>query len=252
MVKTTDKRRRSLSEEHKRKIGKGNKGKKRSEATKRKISETKTGTKMSLETRRNMSLAHIGQIRPPRKEETKKKISKSLMGNKICLGRKLSDETKQKIGDANRGLKRTEEQIKDISKRNTGLKRSEESKKRYSLSKMGTKNPWWNPNLTTEERTIKRNFIEYREWRLAVYRRDRYTCQICNDRVAAGLCAHHIMSYKDNEELRLDIDNGITLCKACHHEFHNKYGCGENNKVQFEQFIANLEWVSDEEIEEWT
>lgn len=35
-------------------------------------------------------------------EETKKKISEANKGNKKCLGRKLSEETKKKIGNANR------------------------------------------------------------------------------------------------------------------------------------------------------
>lgn len=38
------------------------------------------------------------------------------------------------------------------------------------------------------------------------------------------LHAHHIKSYKDNESLRYDVNNGITLCGACHREWHKKNG----------------------------
>ena len=81
----------SHSEEAKRKISEGNKGRKYSEEAKRKISEGNKGRKFSEEHKQK-----LGEARKGRKysEETKRKISE---GNK---GRKFSEEHKQKIGEA--------------------------------------------------------------------------------------------------------------------------------------------------------
>ena len=49
--------------------------------------------------------------------------------------------------------------------------------------------------------------------------------------------AYHIENYATNEELRLDIDNGITFCKNCHIEFHKIYGKINNNKQQLYEFL---------------
>lgn len=66
-----------------------------------------------------------------------------------------------------------------------------------------------------------RNSSEMRKWRKAVFERDNYTCQLCG---AYGpdveLHAHHIQSFKDNEDLRFVVENGSTLCKDCHIGIH--------------------------------
>lgn len=85
------------------------------------------------------------------------------------------------------------------------------------------------------------NVHEYREWRKEVYKKDNYTCQCCGDNKGGNLNAHHLDGYDWCEEKRLDINNGITLCKNCHSDFHYVYGYGGNTKEQFE------EWLKDEE-----
>lgn len=94
----------------------------------------------------------------------------------------------------------------------------------------------YNANLTDEEREISRNYPEYREWSCQVKIRDNYTCQKCNQ-VGYDLVSHHIENYRDNKKLRLDIDNGITLCKQCHIEFHTIYGYRNTNRSQLEEFL---------------
>lgn len=56
---------------------------------------------------------------------------------------------------------------------------------------------------------------EYRDWRKAVFVRDRYTCVFCN---AYGVDIHadHIKPKAQFEELTFDVDNGRTLCVPCH------------------------------------
>ena len=53
-------------------------------------------------------------------EETKQKISAALKGNQNCLGRKLSQETKDKISESNRRRVYSEETKAKISKANKG------------------------------------------------------------------------------------------------------------------------------------
>ena len=77
----------------------------------------------------------------------------------------------------------------------------------------------YNPTITDEERVIKRNMPENYMWRKAVYERDNYTCKACS-KVGGHLVAHHIVPYSTNKKLRFNVDNGITLCKTCHKEFH--------------------------------
>ena len=58
------------------------------------------------------------------------------------------------------------------------------------------------------------NDPEYKKWRLAVYRRDKFKCKKCGSR--RRLQAHHIKSWAKFPQLRLSLLNGITLCNACH------------------------------------
>jgi len=58
---------------------------------------------------------------------------------------------------------------------------------------------------------------EYKKWRDAVYKRDKYKCQMpgCT-RKKASLNAHHIQRWAEFPELRFVVSNGITLCRTCH------------------------------------
>lgn len=66
-----------------------------------------------------------------------------------------------------------------------------------------------------------RHTPKYREWRTSVFERDKYRCVNCG-KVGGELQAHHIKSYAKHKDLRLDINNGVTLCKSCHKDIHKK------------------------------
>lgn len=66
-----------------------------------------------------------------------------------------------------------------------------------------------------------RNNTTYQKWRLLVFERDNYTCQLCGQR-GGNLNAHHIKPYKNFPELRLKLSNGLTLCEKCHKNLHKE------------------------------
>ena len=83
-----------------------------------------------------------------------------------------------------------------------------------------------------------RNSVEYDLWREAVFSRDNWTCQKCIQR-GGILHAHHIFNFATHLDLRFAIDNGITLCKKCHKEFHKIYGNKNNTWEQLSEFLNN-------------
>jgi hypothetical protein len=191
------------------KISIGHKGKKLSEETKIKMRgrtpwcKGKTGV-YSEETLLKMSKARLGQKMHP---NTKEAIRKAVMGNKFCLGKKLSVETRKKISEANKG----------------------------------DKCHLWRGGISKINRSERENFmssIEYHLWHEACCSRDNWTCQ--KYKIKGGkLNVHHIYNYADYPELRTSIENGITLSKKAHEEFHNKYGRKNNTREQLQEFLTN-------------
>jgi len=72
----------------------------------------------------------------------------------------------------------------------------------------------WKGGITDENRKI-RTSIEYKNWRISVFERDDYTCQVCKIR-GGTLNADHIKPFCLYPDLRLSLENGRTLCKDCH------------------------------------
>lgn len=139
-------------------------------------------------------------------EATRKKISLSTKGKPSHRkGAVLSKETREKIKNSLTGYKQTHQHRQNISK--TRLK--------------GSSSPWWKGGITSAVRKV-RSSPEMKQWRRAVFERDKYTCQSCRARSGNGkavyLEAHHIKSFHEHKELRFDINNGLTLCESCHKE----------------------------------
>jgi len=106
---------------------------------------------------------------------------------------------------------------------------------------LGKKHWNYNPNLTEKDRQRWRWYYlpEYMGWRKEVFGRDRYRCQCCRKQ-GGNLNAHHKESFNNNSELRLNVNNGITLCKTCHDLFHSIYGKGNNTTGQLEIFLYDF------------
>ena len=86
-------------------------------------------------------------------------------------------------------------------------------------SLVGELNPNWRGGITKEYQKI-RNSEGYNQWRLQVFNRDGFKCVSCG-KPGKGIHAHHIKSFSEYPKLRLDVNNGITLCKKCHSKLHN-------------------------------
>lgn len=90
-------------------------------------------------------------------------------------------------------------------------------------------NHWNWKGGVTEERQRMRQSEEYRRWRDAVFRRDRWTCQMCGYK-GHKIVAHHIIPVSERPDLAFDPSNGITLCRSCHKRLH--YGVGEETRFK--------------------
>lgn len=95
---------------------------------------------------------------------------------------------------------------------------------------------FYDKTISEEQRETDRNYRpENRIFINSVLERDNYTCKICN-RKSIELQVHHLNGYNWDIENRYNINNGITLCKECHKDFHKQYGRGNNTKEQFIEY----------------
>lgn len=167
-------------------------------------------------------------------------IAKERGFGKWMSGRKLSEETKAKIREKC-GWKKVlcKNCAKEIFGKNkykrkfcsckcfamyrgkTGWKLREKGTKlsiEYRKSISGENSKLWRGGR--DETTKIRRSLEYRLWREAVFARDNWTCKECSARSKKGKAviieAHHIKPFATHKHLRLDINNGITLCRKCH------------------------------------
>jgi len=81
----------------------------------------------------------------------------------------------------------------------------------------GPANNKWKGGITPQ--TVKdRGSAEYRLWRAAVYRRDRWTCTNCGAKAhgKGTIVAHHILDWENHPSERYVVANGTTFCRPCH------------------------------------
>lgn len=89
-------------------------------------------------------------------------------------------------------------------------------------------------DLKTNKNKSRKIDYAYIKWRNNVLNRDNYTCKLCGKtKDETILNVHHIERYADNEELRTDVNNGITLCYKCHKKVFNR-------EEEFEEYFKQL------------
>lgn len=101
----------------------------------------------------------------------------------------------------------------------------------------GSKNSKWKGGITPINEKIRKS-IEYREWRMSVFERDKFTCQGqgCGQ-VGGDLQVDHIKPFAFFPELRFKVSNGRTLCIPCHRKT-DTYGY---KVLKYEQFKQKTE-----------
>jgi len=163
------------------------------------------------------------------KKHTKKSNEKN---RKAHLGKKYSDEVNKKKGSNppwNKGKKHSSETIEKLRKisKKLGLrppsrKGVRRTRKEIEKFRKSMKLRFDIKGRKTNERILIMCSEKYQDWRMKVFVRDNFTCQVCK-KVGGELQAHHIKGWKDYPKLRFNVDNGITLCKKCHYLTDN-YG----------------------------
>lgn len=158
---------------------------------------------------------------------------------------KHTEETNKKIRDSKGRFIKGHVSIDGGKTRfKKGHKWNKEIQEKVRMSRLGNKSTLgrtgelannWQGGKTQEYRRL-RSRRDWKLWREAVYQRDSYTCQKCNDR-GVHLHPHHILNQHNHQDLVFDLDNGITLCKDCHYDFHSKYGFKNNDCNQIKEFL---------------
>lgn len=195
----------------------------------------------------------------PKGEKTKKLWSDPSFRKKMslaALGKSHSNATKEKMRLAKVGYIPWNKGKKDIYSKSTIRKMrvarlgkkfpplTKIHKKRISMSlkgrkrlfMIGNKNHNWRGGITPLHISI-RNCPEMDVWRLKIFKRDYFTCRVCNKKVEK-IHAHHLNHFtsilKENNistieeavrcKILWDVDNGITICIPCHIKIHKKNG----------------------------
>lgn len=155
--------------------------------------------------------------------------------SKALIGHTVSEESRNKMRLAKLGKKHTEEHKRKVGLTSMGRIPWNKGKKMPTVS---GRNHWkWKGEGGLKEINHRiRDSLEIKLWRKAVFQRDNYTCQKTGKR-GGILEAHHILNFSRYPELRFAIDNGITLSKESHKEFHRIYGKYKNTKEQLIEFL---------------
>ena len=148
---------------------------------------------------------------------------------------------KEQASIAYTGKPRTEETKRKISIAKVGKQLSEEHKRKLSIAHIGiqagSNSPSWKGGITPVYFAV-RNSLAMKQWRNQVFTRDNYTCQVCNQNKSGNLCVHHkvffnhiiwqynITNLEEAEKCTdlWNVENGITLCKDCHKQYHKING----------------------------
>lgn len=93
----------------------------------------------------------------------------------------------------------------------------QETKDKIRKTKEGEKNYNWKGDFDNKLRRYGRS--DWNRLKKEIYKRDNYTCQICENKNDT-LHAHHKLDWEKYPELAFNKENIITLCNKCHGKVH--------------------------------
>ena len=176
----------------------------------------------------------------PKSQEHKRKLSESHKGvSGPWAGKQIPEWVRKRMSDGRKGMilsPKHRENIKSslikfwneadddarIKQASwTGKRHSIKTRKKMSESQRGELGSNWKGGISPEN-LIARASMEFKEWRIAVFTRDNFTCQDCGESISGKLHAHHIKLFSTHPGLRFDVNNGLTLCGKCHGKRHNR------------------------------
>lgn len=108
----------------------------------------------------------------------------------------------------------------------------------------------WKGGINKLQNSI-RKLTDSKDWTKSIFERDYYTCQRCM-KGNNQLEAHHLIGVSQlikmnkiktvNEakqcNMLWDLNNGVTMCKKCHREFHNLFGVYKFTPQDYYKFIG--------------
>lgn len=117
------------------------------------------------------------------------------------------------------------------------------SREHFFLYNVGENHSSYNPNMSDEEREAGRTYPEYRNWVSSVYSKFLYKCVVCGSN--QDIVAHHLDSYAEYPQRRLDINNGVVLCNKHHMEFHHGFMGGTYKPCTTADFDEWMDTIGD-------
>lgn len=109
---------------------------------------------------------------------------------------------------------------KCFADKRTGIFRSKEIKLKISKARKGqhagANHHGWIKDRNLVKGRQNRNNPAYKQWRIFIWNRDKYTCLLKDKYCCGKIEAHHILKWSEYPDLRYQINNGITLCHFHH------------------------------------
>ena len=145
---------------------------------------------------------------------------------KACCGKKQTQEHKDKMVETRRRNNSYKANLGSFKKGQISHNKGKTKENYEPLRRSGNtktfhygKENWnWKGGISTIYDKIKKS-KEYKQWRKQVYENDFFACQSCGYK-GKQIVAHHIYPFADYPDLRFEVENGITLCRACHLSLH--------------------------------
>lgn len=145
-------------------------------------------------------------------------------------GKHHSEESREKMSEAKKKLYQSGWQVWNYGKHPSEETRAKIRKARANQVNIprGENHYFWKGGISPLKRRLATCF-KRRKWRIAVFERDRFTCQQCGVRGGHLEADHIVPLYIILEENKIttfeeamqckplwDVDNGRTLCHSCH------------------------------------